>query len=499
MKNEETIRKEFNKRFGETLKTLNLTAKIDETALAEIALLDSNAFLRARPPYIAVTGITHTGKSSLINALFGEKKTEEGLTADTTSVVVKIQFKSGMLIYDTPGGGGVEVELENITRAYLGLPQLAQDLYGNDLEPILELPTIDADNYDPVTDSPKAFKRHEEFEKPDVFIFVVDIKAGGLKRDDIVFFRAVASLGRPVIVVVNKIDGVDDNAVQASLARIKKHLSRQAIPVSAKTGQNIKELVTQIIKNLPPNCSQVLGETVNREYRKLVRYQTINIYSIATAVKTARLVGVRGNTDDFYQIVANVLGLYLWILDQYSLSEKHLEIAGITFSDLSNLVESKPNSTEVWNVGSGKSTLILGSAALGLAIGSIASAGLVIPIGIGASVGWCLPSGILILKESLKCLRISKLESESEIIKQFISTANRYNTAASILAFGQSIRKSCDNLENQEISKVNFSQLFQQESERISEALNPFAKDLNQVKPHNEDSLIRTIFSNILL
>lgn len=498
MKNEETIRKEFSKLFGEISKKLNLWTTIDETLLAQIALLDSNAFLRARPPYIAVTGITHTGKSSLINALFGEKKTEEGLTADTTSALVKIRFKSGMLIYDTPGAGGVEVELENITRAYLGLPQLAQGLSGKDLEPILELPTIDADNYDPVTDSPKAFKRHEEFEKPDVFIFVVDIKAGTLKRDDIVFFKAVAEIGKPVILVVNKIEGVDDNAVQDSLDRIKKHLTRQAIPVSAKTGQNIKELVTQIIKNLPPDCSQVLGYTVNREYQKLVRHQKISIYSIATAIKTARLVGVQGNTDDFYQIVANVLGLYLWILDQYSLSEKQLQSAGITFSSLSHLVESKQNLVEVWNVGSGKSTLILGSSVLGLAIGSIASAGLLIPIGIGASLGWYLPSGILILKEILKRRPISNLKAESEIIKQLISTANRYDTAVSILAFGQAVRKSCDILENPETSSVSFSQLFQQECERVSEALKPFAECLNQVTSHNEDRLIREISSNIL-
>jgi ribosome biogenesis GTPase A len=496
MNNQEKLKNEFERIIGKLAKSLNLT-NCDEAELANIALLQSNAFLRARSPYIAVTGITHTGKSSLINAIFGEKKSEEGLIADTTSVVVKIKFKSGMEIYDTPGAGGAEVEWENITRAYLGLKHLDKDLDGNPLAPVSEIPTIDADNYDPKTDSPKALKKYEEFEKPDVFLFVVDIKAGTLKREDILFFRDVATLGKPVIVVVNKIDEADRNTVQASLDHIKKKLSRQAVPVSAKTGMNIKQLLTSIIMHLPRECGQVLGDTVNREYEKLVRHQQIIAHSVATAVKTARLVGGKGQTEQLYQILANVLGLYLWIVDQYSLSGGQLQRAGISLDDLSQIGNSKLNSAEILKASRSQGALILGSSLVGLTLGSLASGGLLVPIGVGAFSGCYLPSAIIILRELFKRLPIEKMKREAEAIKPFITIANRYETAASVLAFGQSVRKCCDILREPDSANVDFLQIFQQEYERALEELKPFSKELN-TNSGDEEDLIREIFANIL-
>jgi len=495
MNNQEKLKNDLEKSISQLFKKLKLT-EVDEAALANIALLESNAFLRTRSPYIAVTGITHTGKSTLINAIFGEKKSEEGLTADTTSAVVKIKFKSGMEIYDTPGAGG-EVQLENITRAYLGLEQLKKDLDDRPLRPVVRIPMIDADNYDPKTDSPKALKSHEEFEKPDIFLFVVDIKAGTLKRDDILFFKAVASIGKPVIVVVNKIEDVDSNTVKASLNRINQHLSQQAVPVSAKSHININELLTKIIHHLPSQCSQFLGETVNREYQKLVRHQERGVYSIATAVKTARLVGVKGTTDQLYQILANVLGLYLWIVDQYDLSEKQIQKAGISFDDLSQAGNFNLQCGEILNVSRSQAGLIFGSSLVGLTIATLASGGLLIPVSLGAFSGWLVPGATIILREYLKRLPIQKMKVEAEAIKQLIPITDRYETATSVLAFGQSVRKCCDSLRDNDSANVNFSQIFKQEYERAVEELKPFSKELNE-NSYDEERLIRQICSNLL-
>jgi len=190
--------------------------EIDIEILAHEVLINSNAFLRSRPPVVVVTGITHTGKSSLINALFREKRVREGLTSDTSDIITKIQFRSGMIIYDTPGAGGLRIDYENRTRGFLGLKQIEKDLDGTSLQTVIKIPIADAHNFDPVVGEPIVYKEFIDLEKPDLFIFVVSIKAS-LRGDDRKFFLEVAKLGCPVIVILNQIDGETPERVKSNL------------------------------------------------------------------------------------------------------------------------------------------------------------------------------------------------------------------------------------------------------------------------------------------
>src|SRR3954471_2310465 len=69
------------------------------------------------PPRLALAGLTSSGKSTLLNTLFGLPIAAAKRTADTTDCVIRVPFRSGFTIYDTPGFGGNET-YENVTRAF---------------------------------------------------------------------------------------------------------------------------------------------------------------------------------------------------------------------------------------------------------------------------------------------------------------------------------------------------------------------------------------------
>ena len=73
-------------------------------------------------PRIALAGMTSSGKSTLVNALFGRPIAEVRRTPDTTKFVFRVDFPSGLVVYDTPGVNGNKL-FENYTRAFLGLKQ----------------------------------------------------------------------------------------------------------------------------------------------------------------------------------------------------------------------------------------------------------------------------------------------------------------------------------------------------------------------------------------
>jgi predicted GTPase len=499
---ERNMQQIFEKEIANALKEKNIhISEPDLDAVAHEALLTSKAFIRTRPPVIAVTGVTSTGKSTLINALFGEKKVKEGLTADTTDKIVIIRFRSGLVIYDTPGAGGEE-RLENVTRAYLGLQQLDKDIYGNDLPAIDMIPVINADNYNEATGEPKFFKKHEEFEKPDLFIFVVNVRAGAVKREDIAFFQQVVKLGRPVIVAINQIDGEEKERIDAGIDLIKRKLDRQAIPISAKERQNIQEIAVTIANILPPECGEALRDTINENYKKLIRYQQVLLYSTATAIKVARQVGIQEIVTDSFQLVSHIIALYAWIVDGYNLKDQTLKSAGISFSaSLTSLEEKLVEASE--DNGGIRLLAAVGTIA-GVTAGAIATiltGGVALPgtllIGGAAIGGTSIGTLIGIFNELFRRKRILNASDESQTLKPYISTANKYETAVTVLAFGRALHKCCDMLETRsgsDLTAIHFKDIFAQEYPLADEGLKPFIDRINAIHSGNDDRLIKDIY-----
>lgn len=505
-----TSREELERRYKKNIEAILTGMHVPEPDTATIVkevLLRSDAFNKSRHPIIVVTGITHTGKSSLINALFDEKELTKnllavGLTSDTTDLIMKVQFQSGLVLYDTPGGGGNEWH-ENITRAYLGISQLEEDAMGSPLEPILEIPIASADTYNIQTDSPKAIIKKRENDI-DLIIFVVSVEAG-LKRDDLRFFREVAAIVNresqvPVIVAINKIDLAEDKKIKANQEQIYQKLNRKAIPISAIKGTGLDQLAVAIHHALPNELARVLGATVDTNHKKLVRTRQVEVDIIITAVKTASLVNQSNEqVDSTVEYISNILGLYSLIVSQYIVSEKQLEDSGINLDQLWQNVRSKMEVIET-----SSNTAVISQGLIGLAFGAlvatVATGGIAaLPIAIGVVGGGSIGTAIGFANSTLKRSETFKsaLSTEFTGLERYIKSANRVETAASIVAFGRALRQYCEAIETQKVVKT-FSQLFDHAYPYAQEQLRPFATSLDDLNASNEKELVRKITAAIL-
>lgn len=500
-------RDELESKFNEYLKTIAQKMKMPEPDAAklvkEILLGQEDVFVRSRRPVIAVTGVTHTGKSSIINALFDEKHLTQGLlkvgqTTDTTDLIMRVQFKSGLLIYDTPGGGGSET-FENLTRAFLKLPQLKTDVFDRPVRQVENIVAANADTYNPHTNGPRQLLHPDDFEKIDLIIFVVSVEAG-LKRDDVSFFKDVASSKVPVIVVVNKIDLADQEKVHANLHQILTNLNRKAVPVSANTGQGLDKLAVAIQHSLPLETSRVLGETVDNSYKKILRDREIDVESVIAGIKTAFLVDSNnGKIVDTVEYTTQILALYGIIISQYSFSEKLLKEKGLEFGDVWNNIEKVSNTLP------SKSSIAVPLTIAGLAWGAIvatlATGGLAaIPLGIGAisggSIGTAVGifSGIIRRSQSLERV----VEKEFSKLKPIVSSASRLDTAIGVISFGRALRRYCDILEQRRGSVNDFSNIYKKELAFVTEKLFPYSKEIDHLTEKNEERIIRQLAGTLL-
>jgi len=84
----------------------------------------------------------------------------------------------------------------------------------------------------------------------DVILFVVD-GAGGVRAGDRHIARELTGIPTPVVLVVNKLDLVEDKAATLSAFGELGSFAHVA-PVSALTGEGTRELVDWIVERLPP-------------------------------------------------------------------------------------------------------------------------------------------------------------------------------------------------------------------------------------------------------
>jgi GTP-binding protein len=199
-----------------------------------LSALSAAQFPRAEAPEIAFLGRSNVGKSSLLNALVGEKAARVSNTPGRTRainffLVSEGQGKRRMMLADLPGYGYAKIS-KSISA---GWPAF--------IEPYLA-----------------------ERETLALCICLVDgnVPPRPNDRQLLEWLRAV---GRDFVVVATKIDRMSGNERTRSLAALKRALDvEELLPVSAKTGYGMKELRARIEKGREQG-NEVTREQENRD------------------------------------------------------------------------------------------------------------------------------------------------------------------------------------------------------------------------------------------
>lgn len=207
---------------------------------------------------IAIVGRPNVGKSTLLNRIVGQKVSITSRKAQTTRHRV-------MGIHTTDEAQFVFVDTPGFQTRYTGTMNRAMN------------------------------KRvRETLSDTDVVMMLVE--AGRLKNED----RQVMELlpkDRPLILVVNKIDQVKDRAeLMAYLQEVTAaHAFTEIVPVSAKQGNNLEELLKTLQIHLPENAplydaDDVTDQTERQLAAELIREKIFRLcgeeipYGVAVAI-----------------------------------------------------------------------------------------------------------------------------------------------------------------------------------------------------------------------
>mgnify|MGYP006278114099 FL=1 len=162
--------------------------------------------------FVSIIGRPNVGKSTLINKIIGEKAAIVSSKPQTTRNQLRGIYteERGQIIFvDTPGIHKAKNELDK----YM-LDQAFESLDGIDL-----------------------------------IIFMVDGTSPPGKGDNFIR-KQLKGIDTPVIVVMNKIDHLNNETLFKRLEDYEVKTGREVIPVSASQGKNVSNLVDNIIEKL---------------------------------------------------------------------------------------------------------------------------------------------------------------------------------------------------------------------------------------------------------
>lgn len=238
---------------------------------------------------ISLIGSVNAGKSQTINSLTGIKYTEVKARAGWTKDISLYELKKGVFIADTPG------------------------LYDID---------------------EKVSQKATEFVEKDTDIVLFFLNASvGVTKHEKEAYEKVNALGKETIVVLNKIDSLDEDEIKDVLEQIKEELHAEAIPISAKKDIGIEKLNERIVLILEEKGKELLFLKVSRYKDKAVA-SWINGASVSAAsIGAVPIPGV-----DIIPLTALQVGLAMRIAYIYDITPTKTDVMQIVSSTVTGSV-----------------------------------------------------------------------------------------------------------------------------------------------------------------
>lgn len=170
-----------------------------------------------RSGFVAVAGRPNVGKSTLVNALVGDRIAIVSRRPQTTRRCV-------LGVVNRPGAQIVLVDSP-------GLHDSAGRTLNRALNAGARRAVVDAD------------------------LVILVVEASGWRDDDERALRIVRDSGRPVVLVINKIDRVRprDRVLPLIAEHSARHEFAAVIPVSARRKENLDEIIDVLVPMLPPS------------------------------------------------------------------------------------------------------------------------------------------------------------------------------------------------------------------------------------------------------
>lgn len=198
-----------------------------------------------RSGLVAVAGRPNVGKSTLVNALCGQK----------VAITSRVPNTTRRRIFGVAGGPDYQLVL-------VDLPGFQRPI-----DPLTERMQETVDS---------------SFDDVDVVLFVVDARAR-IGAGDRFVARRVAALGRPVVIVVNKVDRLKHGHVLSQMKAASALCDFHALhPVSAKTREGVGELRHDLVSLLPDGPAyfppdQVTDLTLEERIAETIREKALQL------------------------------------------------------------------------------------------------------------------------------------------------------------------------------------------------------------------------------